>query len=128
MVPKERRLYSREFKLAALARFEATGNVQGLALELGICRELLYKWQRKYAAGGAAALSTTGRPRPVAMPGGEEGSPGLSDGDEARRMVAELQRKVGQQQLELDFFRAALRQVKGPRRGNGGRGGPASTR
>ena len=42
--------------------------------------------------------------------------------------IAELERKVGQQQLELDFFRAALQQVKGPRRGNGGRGGPASTR
>ena len=40
MVAKERRLYSREFKLAALARFETTGNVQGLALELGVSREL----------------------------------------------------------------------------------------
>ena len=128
MVAKERRLYSREFKLAALSRFETRGNVQGLALELGVCRELLYKWQRKYAAGGAAALSTTGRPRPVEMPRGEEGSPGLSDGDQTGRLIAELQRKVGQQQLELDFFRAALQQVKGPRRGNGGRGGPASTR
>ena len=128
MVAKERRLYSREFKLAALARFETTGNVQGLALELGVSRELLYKWQRKYAAGGATALSTTGRPRPVEMPRGEEGGAGLSDGDQTGRLIAELQRKVGQQQLELDFFRAALQQVKGPRRWNGGRGGPASTR
>ena len=128
MVAKERRLYSREFKLAALARFETTGNVQGLALELGVSRELLYKWQRKYAAGGATALSTTGRPRPVEMARGEEDSTGLSDGDQTRRLIAELQRKVGQQQLELDFFRAALQQVKGPRRGSGWRGGPASTR
>jgi hypothetical protein len=30
--------------------------------------------------------------------------------------------------VELDFFRAALQQVRGPRRRNGGPGGPASTR
>ena len=127
-MPKERRLYSREFKLAALARFETTGNVEALARELGVGRELLYKWQRKYAAGGASALSTSGRPRPVEMPGNEEGADALEVGDQARRRIAELERKVGQQQLELDFFRAALQQVRGPRRRNGGRGGPASTR
>jgi transposase len=30
----------------------------------------------------------------------------------ARRRIAELERKIGQQQLELDFFRQALRQVR----------------
>jgi transposase len=127
-MPKERRLYSREFKLAALARFEATGNVEGLARELGVRRELLYKWQRKYAAGGATALSTKGRPRPVEAVRIEEGDAGLGSEDGARRRIAELERKVGRQELELDFFRAALQQVKGPARGNDGRGGPASTR
>jgi len=34
----------------------------------------------------------------------------------ARKRVAELERKIGQQQLELDFFRQALRQVKEARR------------
>ena len=118
---KERRQYSREFKLAALARFEEAGNATELAVELGIERAMLYKWHAKFAAGGASALSTTGRPRPVAMSAGsgETGS---------RRRMAELERKVGEQQLDLDFFRAALRQVRGQRRPKGGRGGPGSTR
>lgn len=125
---KERRLYSREFKLAALARFETAGDVGELARALGIRRELLYKWRRKYALGGSLALSTAGRPRPVEMPGTEAGCEGEDDVARARHRIAELERKVGQQQLELDFFRAALRQVKAPRRRSGGRGGPTSTR
>ena len=35
----------------------------------------------------------------------------------------ELERKVGQQAVELDFFKAALRHVKASRRPSGGRGG-----
>jgi hypothetical protein len=30
----------------------------------------------------------------------------------ARRQVAELERKVGQQQLDLDFFKQALRRIE----------------
>ena len=124
---KERRRFTREFKLAALARFEEAGDVRALARELGIRRELLYKWRSKYEAGGASALTTTGRPRAVPMPAVEV-QDGLNDADRARRRIAELERKVGQQQVELDFFREALRQVKDLSQPSGGLGGPASTR
>jgi transposase len=127
-VPGERRQFSRTFKLAALARFEMAGDAQALARELGIRRELLYKWRKKYVAGGASALSSTGRPRPVEVPTLAAGEAAADDVGRARRRIAELERKVGQQELELDFFRAALRQVKGRGPGNGGPGGPASTR
>ena len=103
----------------ALARLEAAGDVVDLARELGIRRELLYKWRAKFAAGGEAALKTTGRPRPT------PGSPAAMDGADR---ISELERTIGRQQVELDFFRAALQQVRGPRRRNGGPGGPASTR
>jgi hypothetical protein len=46
----------------------------------------------------------------------------------ARRRIAELERKIGQQQLELDFFRQALRQVKETRRQSSGPGVTGSTR
>jgi hypothetical protein len=46
----------------------------------------------------------------------------------AKQQIAELERKVGQQQLELDFFRKALQQVSGKRRPSDGPGAPASTR
>jgi transposase len=125
-VSKERRQYSREFKLAAVTRFEQAPNVNELARELGVRRELLYKWRAKYASGGATALRTTGRPRPVEPVAPGEGGEG-DDLSRARRRIAELERKVGQQQLDADFLRAALRQVGG-RGPKGGPGGPASTR
>jgi len=128
-VSRERRQYSKEFKLAAVARFEVAENVLDLARELGVSRELLYKWHKKFSAGGASALRSTGRPRPVELPASEMVSEG--PGDEvgrARRRIAELERKVGQQQLEIDFFLAALRHFKDRGPGSGGPGGPASTR
>ena len=105
--------------MRALARFERAENVNELALELGIPRVLLYRWEEKFRAGGAAALKRAGRPlRP-----GE-----VIAAIEPPDRIAELERTIGRQQVELDFFRAALQQVRGPRRRNGGPGGPASTR
>ena len=46
----------------------------------------------------------------------------------AQRRIAELERKIGQQQVELDFFQQALRQVGEARRPSGGPGATASTR
>jgi hypothetical protein len=45
----------------------------------------------------------------------------------ARTRIAELERKIGQQQVELDFFRQALQQVRGARRPNAGAGVTAFT-
>ena len=46
----------------------------------------------------------------------------------SERRIAELERKIGEQQMELDFFRRALRQVRDERRRSGVPGGTASTR
>jgi transposase len=46
----------------------------------------------------------------------------------AQRRIAELERKVGQQQLDLDFFQQALRHVRGLRQRSGAPGGTGSTR
>ena len=116
---KERRQFSREFKLAALARFEAAANVEELARELGIRRELLYGWRRKFAAGGEAALNNSGRPRP-----GAEAPESL----QTQARVAELERKLGQQAFELDFFKGALRRIEASRRPSDGPGATASSR
>ena len=56
------------------------------------------------------------------VPGGEAAA--LA---EARGRIAALERKIGQQQLELDFFRQALRHFKTERRTTQGSGAPAST-
>jgi hypothetical protein len=46
----------------------------------------------------------------------------------ARRRIAELERKIGQQQVDLDFFRKALRHVEETRRAQAKAGATASTR
>jgi transposase len=128
-VSKRRVWWSREFKLAAIARMETAPSMGGLAAELGIRREMLLKWRRAYEAGGAAALN---------LPGQRSGTPLVSrqrirrePADEltaARQRIEELERKVGQQQLDLDFFRAALRHIEGQPPPTGGPVGKASTR
>ncbi|HEX3917087.1 MAG TPA: transposase [Caulobacteraceae bacterium] len=116
---KERRQFSREFKLMALGRLETAGNVLALAEELGVRRELLYKWHAKYASGGEAALRGTGRPRPSAE------APELMP---AQKRIAELERKIGEQAVALDFFRGALRRIEASRGPKDGPGVTASSR
>jgi transposase len=121
--------WAREFKLRALSRMETAADVSALAVELGCRRELLYIWRRKYRSGGAEALHPIGRPLHAAMARDEAcppSSPGSAGGEQAR--IAALERKIGQQQLDLDFFRAALRHVRAARLKKGAPGGTASTR
>jgi len=138
----EERRFGREFKLAALARMEAGENVSALCRELGIRRKYLYQWRERFRLGGPVALRSRGRPTKaevVAMRSGEPATlpvvaavmPAPAPPDElarAERRIAELERKVGQQQVELDFFQRALRQVGEVRQRSGARGGTASTR
>lgn len=114
-MPRSKKSHSRDFKLMAVARYEECKNAAALARELGISRFYFYRWKRELEIGGEAALNPGAR------------APESSAAMLTRKRVAELERKIGRQQVELDFFRAALQQVGAPRRKNGGRGGPAST-
>ena len=116
---RQREVFSREFKLGAVSRMATTDNVSALARELGVHRNQLYYWEGLFRRQGAGALKTQGRP---ALP--LEYAPATARPDK----IAELERIIGRQQAELDFFRAALQQVRETRRRNGGPGGPASTR
>lgn len=115
-----------EFKLRAVGRMADTGDVSALAAELGVGRERLYEWRRRYEAGGAEALCGMGRPRAARRLAAAAAQRPVAVGPEQR--IAELERTIGQQQLDLDFFRAALRQVEARRRTPGGPGGMTSTR
>jgi transposase len=120
-----RRRHTKEFKLAALARMEGASDVAALAAELGVDRGLLYKWNAAYRAGGEEALRLPGeRGGPRLVPAAPETRPSAT----VAPGVAELERKIAQQALELDFFRAALQHFAGRRRRpNGGSGGTGST-
>jgi transposase len=74
----------------------------------------LYHWRDQFQSGGSEALRRVGRPsrRAEAVIEAPPAPVDLADPAEARLRIEELERKVGQQQLELDFFRAALRRVR----------------
>ena len=121
----KRRVFSREFKLSAVKRALAGESVEVLSRELGVPSGHMYKWRQHYRTGGAEALRSACRPRKgTGVPDREAGKDLVA----ARARINELECKVGQQQLELDFFRAALRQVEGARRPNDGPGERTSTR
>jgi len=128
-----RRLYSPEYKLRAVQRIEAGERLSEVAAELGIHRKLIYTWQAAYQASGMAGLNRK-RGRRLGWSREAGSSPGLAScaaasvpdaasssarpGDEWLRQRelaelkarnAELERMIGRQQVDLDFFREALR-------------------
>ena len=108
--------YGTELKIAAVRRVLAGESVSAVARELGIRRKRLYVWKDRYAALGEAGLvhRRGGRPRKVVLEAGDEAEARSGRGEllAARKRIAELERKVGQQELELDFFGEALRRIK----------------
>lgn len=137
------RSFSREFKVSAVSRMESGEKVSALSRELKVGRKLLYEWRAALRAGGLEALRGRGRPRKgtVVISGrsslsaisrktepGEDASMAVDDAlAVARRRIAELERKVGRQALEADFFRQALRLFETSRRPSGRSGATAST-
>ena len=125
------RVFSREFKLSAVRRLLAGENVSALSRELAVLRKDLYVWRDRFRAGGPEALRSRGRPRKVELRPPPDPPPDPDGPRElmaARQRLADLERKIGQQQVDLDFFRRALRQVREARRRSGAPGGAASTR
>jgi len=132
MPNKSPRKFSREFKLEAVRRILAGEQIRALSEELMVLRKDLYAWRKLFRAGGAEALRPLGRPRKgdgvVASRGRKQARDVAASDIGAPARVAELERKIGQQQLELDFFRQALRRVREARRLNAGPGVTGSTR
>ena len=108
--------YGTELKLAAVRRVLAGESVRTVAQELGIRRKRLYVWKDRYTEQGEAGLVQRrgGRPRKRAATAadGSEAMSGRGELLAARKRIAELERKVGQQELELDFFGEALRRIR----------------
>jgi transposase len=131
---KSPRVFNREFKLGVVCRLVAGENVSALGRELKLSRKDLYAWRDRFLAGGPQALRGRGRPPRAASGAAAPATiPAPPDGPDealaaARRRVAELERKIGQQQVELDFFRQALRQLNDQRQPSPGPGVTGSMR
>jgi transposase len=102
------RVFSRAFKLAAVRRMLAGENVSALSRELQVLRKDLYLWRDRFRTGGPEALRGRGRPPKHETVGATAVATTPPDGakelEAARKRIAELERKIGQQQLDIDFF------------------------
>jgi transposase-like protein len=106
--------YSKEFQERAIRRMKLGDNVSQLSRELGVHRTCLYRWKRQLG------LRPKGRKRAVE----EDWRDRRIETLEAK--IARLERIVGGQWQELDFFESALRRT-GKRNAMTGGGANAST-
>ena len=106
---ENRRKFSKEFKLAAVARLRSGEAVGSVARALEVSRQELYRWKGALEKEGADAFPGIGRKRAE------------------KDRTAELERKIGQQTLEIDFLRRALQHVEEQRRLRGVAGGAPCT-
>jgi transposase len=119
-----RRRFSREFKIAAVRRVLEGEQVGAVARDLDIGFHLLWVWKKRVAEKGEEYLHELGRPKqwqrakPAEVP---------DDAGQKRRM-AELERLVGRQQMEIRFLAKALRQVEERRQQKKNAGGVASSK
>jgi len=105
---RKARRYTLEFKVEAVQRMLSGENVKALSRILDVSRSRLYEWLDVYRERGAERLR--GRP---GRPTTEEAIEIMATPAEAAaRRIAELERKVGQQSLEVDFLKRAFKRVK----------------
>jgi transposase len=127
---KKYRYFSEDVKRAAVKRLVDGEAVATVARDIGAKGGRLYEWYHKYREGGPEGLRRSGRPsKAEALSARERSWKDTPDESAAlRRQIAELERKVGQQQVDLDFFRRALRLVEETRRAPAAPGAAASTK
>jgi transposase-like protein len=89
-----RRQFTREFKIEAVRRLEQGIGIGELARALEVNPNVLHRWRREVREGPGIAFPGLGKRRV------EEGR------------IAELERKIGQQALEIDFLKNCLQRIE----------------
>lgn len=120
------RRHSHEFRVEIAQRMLAGESATELSRRYQLPRSMMYRWRDAYRKDGPEGLQ-----RPIGRPPGRASRPATltqhSTEQELRQRIAELERKIGQQSVEIDFFKGVFKrleaQPKAPRRG-----GAASTR
>src|ERR1700687_1845527 len=104
-----RRMYTREFKLAAVQRLEQGVSLGEVARALEVNPSVLHRWRREIRQG----------PRNVFPGHGKHRWPELR--------LADLERKIGQQTLEIDFLKGCLQRIEEQRMLQAVPGNPRAT-
>jgi transposase len=93
-----RRQFTKEYKEAAVRRLKRGGSLAEVARACEVNPDVLYRWKRERHEHGVRAFAGSGKVR----------------AEESR--VAELERKVGRQAMENDFWRRCLLYAEEQRR------------
>ena len=104
-----RRQFTKEFKLAAVRRLEQGVSIGEAARALEVNPNVLHRWRREFRQGSGNVFPGNGQQR-------------WSEG-----RIAELERKVGQQALEIDFLKGCLQRIEEQRMLQALSGGPQAT-
>jgi transposase-like protein len=104
-----RRRFTREFKLAAIQRLEQGISIAEVARALEVNPNVLHRWRKEFRHGPGNAFPGHGQRR-------------WSEG-----RIAELERKIGQQTLEIDFLKGCLQRIEEQRMLQASNGNPQST-
>lgn len=118
----KQRHYTLDFKVDVVTRMLRGENIKGLSRVLGVPRSVMYAWLSRYRERCAAELRGPGRPPAATVIEMEE-----TPAEVTAKRIIELERKVGQQALEVDFLRKAFKRVKELRQKSAEAGGTAST-
>ena len=104
-----RRRFTREFKLAAVQRLEQGIAIAEVARAMEVNPNVLHRWRKEFRRGPGNAFPGQGQRR-------------WSEG-----RMAELERKIGQQTLEIDFLKGCLQRIEEQRMLQAVTGNPRST-
>ena len=110
------RQYPTAYKVKAIKRVERGEGVLPVARELGISRKLLHDWIKAWKVHGPEGLNRKPGPKPgprklKPVPTYDDKRSALA---QAKARIVELERLVGRQQMDIDFFRKALRALGRP--------------
>jgi transposase len=104
-----RRTFTKEFKLAAVRRLEAGVSMAEVSRGLEVSPRVLQRWRHEFRQAPGNAFPGNGQRR-------------WSEG-----RVAELERKIGQQAVEIDFSKGCLQRIEEQRMLQASTGSPRST-
>ena len=89
---RERRTFTREFKLNAVELSYSRKNIVELANELKIRPELLYRWRTEFASSQGASFPGNGNPKLT----------------EEQKEIARLRKELANMQMERDILKKAV--------------------
>lgn len=104
-----RRTFTREMKLAAVQRLETGVSIAEVARAFEVNPNVLHRWRREFREGPGNAFPGLGKKR----------------WDDTQQ--ASLERKIGQQTLEIDFLKSCLQRIEEQRMLQALTGKPRST-